>query len=128
MAHDGSVPDIVPRTGGDPGLDAVTGRVTAELLSRSHLMPPGAIAGLLAETARPLGVSGAEVYFADLQQRHLVRLGRPDGQAPEVLGIDSTLAGRAYRTVTLQHVPAGDAGNRPGSGSRWSTARSGWAC
>ena len=46
MAHYGSVPDILQHRGGETDLDAVTGQVTAELLSQSHLMPPGAIAGV----------------------------------------------------------------------------------
>jgi hypothetical protein len=50
-------------------LDAIAGRVTAGLLRQSHLMPPGRVAAALAEAARPLGVTGAQVYLADLQQR-----------------------------------------------------------
>jgi hypothetical protein len=94
-----------------PGLDAIAGRVTADLIRQSHLMPPGTVGAALAEAARPLGVTGAEVYLADLQQRHLVPLAAEDGQGPEVLRIDSTLAGRAYQTVTIQSVRAG-AGHR----------------
>jgi serine phosphatase RsbU (regulator of sigma subunit) len=90
-----------------PDLDAVTGRVTAGLLRQSHLMPPGEVAAALAQAARPLGVTGAQVYLADLQQRQLVQLPAEDGQHQEVLRIDSTLAGRAYQTLTIQPVPAG---------------------
>jgi serine phosphatase RsbU (regulator of sigma subunit) len=106
MVHDGIVPDIVPRCA-EPDLDAVTGRAVAWLLSQSHLIRPDDVAETLARAARPLGVSEAQVYLADLQQRHLAspRVGAP---APEPLLIDATLAGRAYRTVTVQHAPAGD--------------------
>jgi serine phosphatase RsbU (regulator of sigma subunit) len=90
-----------------PGLDAVAGRVTADLIRRYHLMPPGAVAATLAEAARPLGVTGAQVYLADLQQRQLVPLAAADGQDPGALRIDSTLAGRAYQTVTIQSTRAG---------------------
>jgi hypothetical protein len=76
--------------------------VTAELLGQSHLMRPAGIAEALARAARPLGVSGVQVYLADLQQRHLIPLAAADGRAPEVLPVDSTLAGRAYQTVTVQ--------------------------
>jgi hypothetical protein len=89
-----------------PGLDAVAGRVTADLIRLYHLMPPGALAATLAEAARPLGVTGAQVYLADLQQRQLVPL---DSQGPGVLPIDSTLAGRAFQTVTIQPVRAAGA-------------------
>jgi hypothetical protein len=95
------------QAGAQPDLDAVAGRVTADLLGRSHLMPPGAVAATLAEAARPLGVTGAQVYLADLQQRQLVPLAAEDGQDPGVLRIDSTLAGRAYQTVSIQSVRAG---------------------
>jgi hypothetical protein len=90
-----------------PDLDAVAGRVTAELVRRYHLMRPASVAEALAQAARPLGVSGAEIYLADLQQRHLTLLAAAGGHAPEVLLIDSTLAGRAYQTVTVQSGRAG---------------------
>jgi serine phosphatase RsbU (regulator of sigma subunit) len=94
---------------GELGLDAVVGRVTADLLAQSHLMRPAGVAGEVARAARPLGVSGAQVYLADLQQRHLTPLASGDGRVLEVLPIDSTLAGRAYQTVTVQSGRAGPA-------------------
>lgn len=108
MAHYGSVPGVVQPRGAKPDLDAVTGRAVAWLLGQSHLIRPDDVAGTLAEAARPLGVSEARVYLADLQQRHLVPPRTGGGQAPEPLPMDTTMAGRAYRTVTVQHVPAGD--------------------
>lgn len=92
--------------GGEPrqeerDLDALAGRVTAELLWRSHLMRPADLTGTIAQAARPLGVSAAGIYLADLQQRHLAPL--PDGAAQDAdtLPVDSTLAGRAYQTLTI---------------------------
>jgi GAF domain-containing protein len=93
--------------GAQPSLDAVAGRVIADLVRRYHLMPPGGVAAALAEAGRPLGVTGARVYLADLQQRQLVPLAAGAGQDPGVLRIDSTLAGRAFQTVTIQSVRAG---------------------
>ena len=90
-----------------PSLDAVAGRVTADLIRQYHLMPPAALAATLAEAARPLGVTGVQVYLADLQQRQLVPLVIEDGQGLGALSIDSTLAGRAFQTVTIQSVRAG---------------------
>ena len=87
-------------------MDATAGRATAGLIARSHLMGPSRVAGELARAARPLGVSGVQVYLADLQQRHLASLEAADGRTPDVLLIDSTLAGRAYQTVTVQSSPA----------------------
>ena len=84
---------------GEPGLDAITGldaiigRVMADLLARSHLMRPGRVAAELARAARPLGVSGVEIYLADLEQRQLVPLASKDdrdGEAAADLPIDAT--------------------------------------
>lgn len=100
-----------PEGRGKPSADEVAGRVTAEVVGRSHLMRPAGVAEVLAQAARPLGVSGVQVYLADLQQRHLVPLAAADGRAPEVLAVDSTLAGRAFQTITVQS-------GRPGSASQ----------
>ena len=90
---------------GEPDLDAVTGRVTAALLSRSHVLAPAEVAEALAQLARPLGVSAARVYLADLQQRQLALLQVDQGQGADTLPIDSTLGGRAYQTLTIQLAP-----------------------
>lgn len=87
-------------------LDAVAGRIAAGLLERSHLVPPDEIAESIAKAARPLGVTGARIYLADLQQKNL-RAVRGSGNSPRALAIDSTLAGRAYLTVSIHHAPAG---------------------
>jgi len=78
----------------------------ADLLQQSHLLRPDAIEAAFAAAVRPLAVTEVRIYLADLQQRQLEPL--PDGQGTESLAIDSTLAGYAFRTVTIQHVPAGD--------------------
>jgi serine phosphatase RsbU (regulator of sigma subunit) len=92
------------------GLDAVIGQVTAELLSRSHLTRPVDVAAVLARAARPLGVSAAQVYLADLQQRHLEPLSAEEGRETRALPIDSTLAGHAYQTMTIRSAPERHAG------------------
>jgi hypothetical protein len=79
--------------------------VTAGLLWQSHLMPPADVAAALAQTARPLGVSQARIYLADLQQRNLAALPGAAGLDAGVLPIGATLAGLAYRTVTIQSAP-----------------------
>ena len=90
-----------PRPGErDP--DAVIGRMTAELLRQSHLMRPDDVPGALAEAARPLGVSAVQVYLADLQQHYLAPLPAGEDQDTRTLPIDATLAGNAYRTVSIQ--------------------------
>jgi len=97
--------------GGEPrgdelDLDVDAGRVTAGLLTRSHLMRPDELADALAQEARPLGVSDARVYLTDLQQHRLVPLPVKAREAGGALPIDSTLAGRAYQTLTIQSAPA----------------------
>jgi serine phosphatase RsbU (regulator of sigma subunit) len=91
-------------------LDAAGGRVLAELLRQSHLMRPDDITGALTRAAHPLGVSAARIYLADLQQHHLAPLPGGAGGGPDPLPIDSTLAGRAYQTLTIQSAPADGGG------------------
>ncbi len=102
-------------------LDAVTGRVVAELLSRSHLMPPAEVGTALTQAALPLGVSAARVYLADLQQWELAPLPAGEGQDADAppLAIESTLAGRAYQTVTIQSVPILGADDAAGNFQVW---------
>jgi serine phosphatase RsbU (regulator of sigma subunit) len=85
------------------------GKVCAELLSRSHLLPPGDVAEALVAAGRPLGIEGACVYLADLEQRQLRPLPGWVGDCAQTQAIDSTLAGRVYQTVKIHHIPA-DAG------------------
>jgi stage II sporulation SpoE-like protein len=93
-----------PSAGGD--LSARAEHALSGLLQQSHLLRPDAIEEVFAAAVRPLGVTEVRIYLADLQQRQLEPL--PDGQDTNSLAIDSTLAGYAFRTVTIQHVPAGD--------------------
>jgi serine phosphatase RsbU (regulator of sigma subunit) len=91
------------REEGDP--DVLAGRAIAELLSRSHLMRLAEVSTALTQAALPLGVSAARIYLADLQQRQLALLQAGEGQGADTLPIGSTLAGRAYQTVTIQLAP-----------------------
>ena len=91
-----------------PDLDAVVGRVAAELLAGSHLLPPGEVALALTAAGGPLGISAVRIYLADLQQRHLRLLPGSIGPSPEELPIDATIAGSAYRLVSIRHAPADD--------------------
>lgn len=97
-------------------LDAVTGRVAVELLRRSHLLEPEGVAAAIAEVAEPLGVSAARIYLGDLQGRMLRLMPGSKDHAPETLGIDTTVAGRAYRTIQIHHSPAADT---PGGHRVW---------
>ncbi|MEU9134212.1 PP2C family protein-serine/threonine phosphatase [Kitasatospora sp. NPDC048540] len=93
------------------GEDALLGPVLADLLEASHRAGPQDVPGLLWRAGRRLGLTHIWLYLADVQQEELVALpapmnareplpGAPRGQ--EVLDIDRSLAGRAYRTEVLQ--------------------------
>ncbi|MFF5923711.1 PP2C family protein-serine/threonine phosphatase [Streptomyces flavochromogenes] len=88
------------------------GSVLADVMASAHRLAPRAIPGLVQDAGRRLGLSGARVYVSDLQQRDLVALpaseqaqrSTADGGTTdlETLPIDNSLAGRAYRTETVQ--------------------------
>jgi hypothetical protein len=111
MSGDVGVPDDAGKGRKERDLDAVTGRVLAELLSQSHVMRPAALDEILTRIARPLSVSQARIYLPDLQYRYLSPLPDREHRDAEVLSIDSTLAGRAYQTMTVQPVPVHGAGD-----------------
>jgi serine phosphatase RsbU (regulator of sigma subunit) len=95
------------------------------LLSQSHLIRPDDVTVALAEAARPIGVSEPRVYLADMQQQHLMPLPEDPAQASqgqaaaEPLPIETTTAGLAYRTVTVQHAPVGQDGPEDGARRVW---------
>jgi hypothetical protein len=74
-------------------------------------MRPADVAVAVERAARPLGVSAAQIYLADLQQRNLTLLQPGAGRDGSVLPVDSTLAGRAYQTITIQ-ITAGASGGQ----------------
>ncbi len=102
VTADEQIPGLAAQDWEEHDLDSVAGRVTAELLRQSHLLRPTEVSGALARIARPLGVSQAQVYLADLQQRRLTPFPAAEGRSARVLAIDSTLAGRAYQTISIQ--------------------------
>ncbi|WP_259470908.1 PP2C family protein-serine/threonine phosphatase [Streptomyces sp. 1114.5] len=99
--------------------DSVLGEVLADVLAAAHRIAPSEIAGLVQETAVRLGLSQASVYVADVQQHELVALPGPD-QAEllvqgrpvqlETIAVDTSLAGRAYRTESVQTAADRDTG------------------
>jgi Stage II sporulation protein E (SpoIIE) len=84
----------------------------AGLIRASHLLPPHDVPQLVGAHAEAMGYRDAVIYLVDLQQRLLVPFLPPDGPKPgfagSALGVDSTLAGRAYQQVeTLSHDEGG---------------------
>ncbi|MFE7806183.1 PP2C family protein-serine/threonine phosphatase [Streptomyces sp. NPDC057430] len=76
--------------------------VLADLLSRSHLLSGRELAGLIDDAGRDMGLKGTAMYVADLQQIRLVALPQPGAVRQEIVDIDSSLAGLAYRTQQVQ--------------------------
>lgn len=106
------------RTGGTPagrvpGVDtegradgvSVAERAFDHLLASTHLAAAHELPRLIAESAAILGVADAQAYLADLQQSTLMPFvdgHRPGlGMSVEPLGIDATVAGRAYQLVEV---------------------------
>ncbi|PYC70605.1 serine/threonine protein phosphatase [Streptomyces tateyamensis] len=87
------------------------GTVLADVLAESHRLAPREIPALVQAAGRRLGLSEARAYVVDMQQRELIALPSPEqarrlaaGSDPalEKLPVDASLAGRAYRTETVQ--------------------------
>jgi hypothetical protein len=91
---------------GESKLAELTGEIVISLLNRSHLLEPGMVAGAIAEAAQPLGIRAVRIYLSDLEQRSLRLLPGSTGEGPEALEIGSTVAGRAYRSIRIQHSEA----------------------
>ncbi|MEU7995969.1 PP2C family protein-serine/threonine phosphatase [Micromonospora sp. NPDC049060] len=75
-------------------------RALADLVSRSHRLPPDELAATVDAALRPLGVT-ATVYLVDAEQHGLRPLPGTRRAAPEVLPIDTSLAGRAFTQVEV---------------------------
>lgn len=92
------------------------------LLRGSHVASPDELARVVAESAKVFGGRNASVYVADLQQRFLIALGpqvdhgRQD--SAQVLGIDSTVAGRVFQQMQRLTQPA-SAGSDAGRLQIW---------
>jgi serine phosphatase RsbU (regulator of sigma subunit) len=80
-----------------------------QLLASSHLAAAFELPGLIADSARVLGARDARAYLADLQQLTLLPFvddARPGlDVSVEPLGIDATVAGRAYQLLEVLTQP-----------------------
>ena len=95
----------------DDGL-SVGERAMAHLLQAAHLTAPDRLAELLTVHAAPLGARRVTVYLADLRHVVLVPLESREGGERQALRIDGTIAGRAFRTLTVLSAPNDDGGHR----------------
>lgn len=87
-------------------------RVLTDLLRDSHLVVPDDVPALLVEHARGIGAEDAALYLVDYDQRVLVPVPKPGGPVREEVVIDSTMAGRSYRTVETQQIIGEDGRTR----------------
>jgi len=71
-----------------------------ELLTAAGAAPPERLASIAAKAGQALGVDVA-VYLIDHEQRGLVHLAADGRPAGPPLGLDGTMAGRAFRTVRI---------------------------
>lgn len=93
---------------GERGVDA--------LLRDAHFAAPHELPDLLDRHAATLGVTDAVAYLADLQQNVLVPFLRPGGpgrdEHVDVLGVESTLAGRSFQQLDVFTSDAAGGGAR----------------
>ncbi|MEV8590729.1 PP2C family protein-serine/threonine phosphatase [Streptomyces sp. NPDC051180] len=76
--------------------------VLAEMLARSPLLSGRQLAGLVQDTGRRMGFTETVMYVTDLQQIRLVALPRTEPVERPALDVDTSLAGLAYRTQSVQ--------------------------
>ncbi|MFE2646034.1 hypothetical protein ACFXDO_26200 [Streptomyces nigra] len=88
--------------------------VLSALLASANRVTAADIPALIDEAGRKLGLSGTQVYLADLQLARLTPLAHPDPKAPssneptepnepnEPIEIEGSTAGLAYRTQRTQ--------------------------
>ncbi len=74
------------------------------LLTASHLAVPDDVPLLIVEHAKDLGATDAGLYLVDYDQRTLMPVPHPKGEGREGVLIDTTLAGRCYRTLDMQQT------------------------
>jgi serine phosphatase RsbU (regulator of sigma subunit) len=79
------------------------------LLDAAGSAPPERLPELAADAGRALGIV-VVVHLVDHEQRGLVRMGPSDGPANSSQGLDSTMAGRAFR---MSQILSSDRRERP---------------
>jgi hypothetical protein len=87
-------------------------REVIDLLRASHMAVPDDIPALILQHAESLGATDAALYLVDYEQRVLVPVPNQEGAARDEVVIDSTLAGRCYRTLDIQQTAGDDNGIR----------------
>jgi serine phosphatase RsbU (regulator of sigma subunit) len=110
---------------GGPGRSTTLNRAEQavdDLLRRAHLAGGHDLPDLLARYAETLGCHDALTYLTDLQQRVLVPFLPPRPAHEEhhpALGVDSTVAGRAFQLLQIQTQDVGENAGHEGWTRVW---------
>jgi serine phosphatase RsbU (regulator of sigma subunit) len=97
-------------------------RAMDDLLRRAHRAGGHHLPDLLSQHAEALGCHDALVYLADLQQRVLVPFLPPHLRYEDhhtALGVDSTVAGRAFQLLQIQTQDLGEEAGHHGRTRVW---------
>jgi serine phosphatase RsbU (regulator of sigma subunit) len=81
----------------DPGLELL-----GHLLEASHELPPDELVAAVTRAGQAVDAEDVAVYLVNYEQTLLVPL--PDGTDRTPLGIDTTLAGRAFAAIAVQEA------------------------
>jgi hypothetical protein len=91
-----------PSTMGGVGEADPTSEPVSDLLASTQFCVPDEVPGFLVDHARRLGASDATIFLVDYEQRVLTPLPRPGGPDRQAVGVEGTLAGRAFSTLNIQ--------------------------
>ena len=88
---------------GDPAAKQII-----DLLAASHLAVPDDVPALIVEHAKRIGADDTALYLVDYEQRSLEPVPNLKGPVRGGVMIDTTLAGRCYRTLDMQQSTGED--------------------
>src|SRR5947209_14338548 len=84
--------------------------VLRSLLAPSHRLPPDKVAATVASHVDAAGMTASVLCLVDLDQRLLIPLAADGEGAQPPVDIETTDAGRAFRTEQIVAVPQDDGG------------------
>ena len=93
-------------------LRVATAELLGGMLERSHLTAPSDFAAMVGEAAAAIGGADVVLYLVDYGQTHLVPVPSPYSADRAELAIETTLAGRVFRTLTILEGEAAEPGLR----------------
>src|SRR3712207_3356999 len=85
-------------------LDQAAAAMLQELLRRTHLSAPDALATAVAEEARAIGARDVVMYVVDYEQKTLVPVPAPDASGRGPLNVHGTIAGRTFISTSMVDV------------------------